>query len=182
MVIPSTPPAPPLAFTRSHACCRFSGQRIRSNRSSEGVPCSCSALRCVETRPLGVIVSSKAGAVEPQLTSLGLREGPTSLLCPRLTPVPPQGPVLAPAPAVADGLGLQASLSKDVNSCCTTGPFISGAEHGAAPCGACSPTPSTLYGLSVRRLISFDRWLPSHETSRSRSCFGLVLGPNWLPL
>ena len=81
-------------------------------------------------------------------------------------------------PTVADGIGLQASLSKDVNSCCTTGPFISGVEHGAAPCGACSPTPSTLYGLSVRRLISFDLRLPSHETSRSRSCLGLVLRPN----
>src|SRR5258708_2075478 len=71
--------------------------------------------------------------------------------------------------------GLQVSLSKDVNSCCTTGPFISGAEHRAALCRASSPAPSTLYGLSVRRLISFDRWLPSHETSRFRSCFGLVL-------
>jgi len=81
--------------------------------------------------------------------------------------------LLASAPAVADGLELQVSLSKDVNSCCTTGPFISGAEHRAALCRASSPAPSTLYGLSVRRLISFDRWLPSHETSRFRSCFGL---------
>ena len=81
-------------------------------------------------------------------------------------------------PTVAGGLGLQVSLSKDVNSCCTTGPFISGAERWAALRGASSPAPSTLYGLSVRRLISFDLWLPSHETSRSRSCLGLVLRPN----
>jgi hypothetical protein len=101
-----------------------------------------------------------------------------SVLRPRLTPVPPQGPLLATAPTVADGLGLQVSLSKDVNSCCTTGPFISGAERRAALCRANSPAPSTLYGLSVRRLISFDRWLPSHGASRLRSCFGLVLGPN----
>src|ERR1035441_538794 len=74
--------------------------------------------------------------------------------------------------------GLQASLSKDVNSCCTTGPFISGTEHRTALCRASSSVPSTLYGLSVRRLISFDRWLPSHGTSRFRSCFGLMFGPS----
>ena len=68
-----------------------------------------------------------------------------------------------------------AALGKDVNSCCATGPFISGTEHWASLCCASLPVPSTLYGLSVRRLISFDRWLPSHETSRFRSCFGLVL-------
>src|SRR4029077_16920383 len=120
--------------------------------------------------------------VEPLLTSSGLREGPTSLLCPRLTPVPARRPLLAAAPAVADGLTEQVSLSKNVNSCCTTGPFISGAERWAALCRASSPAPSTLYGLSVRRLISFDRWLPSHETSRFRSCFGLVLGSFCLSL
>ncbi len=99
-----------------------------------------------------------------------------SVLRPRLTPVAARGSLLAPAPTVAGEPALQVSLSKDVNSCCTTGPFISGAEHGAAPCGACSPTPSTLYGLSVRRLISFDLRLPSHGASRLRGCFGLVLG------
>jgi len=174
MVIPSTPAAPPLAFTRSHADCRFSEERIRSNRSSEEAPCSSCNSRCAMTRPLGFIVSGKTAAVEPLLTSSGLREGPTSLLCPRLTPVPVRRPLLAAAPAVADGLGEQVSLSKDVNSCCTTGPFISGVERRAALCRASSPAPATLYGLSVRRLISFDRWLPSHETSRFRSCFGLM--------
>ena len=49
-----------------------------------------------------------------------------SVLWPLLTPVPAQRPLLAAAPAVAGGLGWQVSLSKDVNSCCTTGPFISG--------------------------------------------------------
>src|SRR6516165_9032724 len=181
MVIPSTPAAPPLVFTRSHAACRFSGERIRSNRSSEEVPCSSCNSRCAEARPLGFVVSGKAGAVEPRLTSSGLGEGPTSLLCPRLTPGSAQRSLLASAPE-SDGVGLklgtQVSLSKDVNSCCTTGPFISGTEHGAALCRASWPVPSTLYGLSVRRLISFDRWLPSHGTSRSRSCFGQVLGPD----
>ena len=101
-----------------------------------------------------------------------------SVLRPLLTPAPARQPFLATAPTVADGLGPQVSLSKNVNSCCTAGPFISGAERRAALCGASSPAPSTLYGLSVRRLISFDLRLPSHETSRSRSCLGLVLRPN----
>src|SRR6266404_2195519 len=104
------------------------------------------------------------------------------VLWPLLTPAPARGSLLTTAPAVTDGLGLQVSLSKDVNSCCTTGPFISGTEHRTALCGASLSIPSTLYGLSVRRLISFDRWLPSHETSRFRSCFGLVLGPSCLSL
>ena len=69
-----------------------------------------------------------------------------SVLRPLLTPAPARQPFLATAPTVADGLGLQVSLSKDGNSCCTTGPFISGAERRAALCGASSPTPSTLYG------------------------------------
>src|SRR5512140_347363 len=176
MVIPSTPAAPPLAFTRSHAACRFSGERIRSNRSSEEAPCSSCNNRCAMTRPFGFIVSGKAVAVEPPLTSSGLGEGPTSLLCPRLTSAAARGSLLSSAPDVATGLGPQISLSKDVNSCCTTGPFISGAEHRAALCRASSPAPSTLYGLSVRRLISFDQRLPSHGTSRFRSCLGLVLG------
>jgi hypothetical protein len=30
-----------------------------------------------ESRPVGFIVSGKAGAIEPRLTSLGLREGPS---------------------------------------------------------------------------------------------------------
>ncbi len=182
MVIPSTPAAPPLAFTRSHAACRFSGERIRSNRSSEEAPCSSCNSRCAMTRPLGFIVSGKAVTVEPLLTSSGLREGPTSLLCPRLTPAVTRDSLLSPAPDVATGLGPQASLSKDVNSCCTTGPFISGTEHRTALCRASLSVPSTLYGLSVRRLISFDPELPSHETSRFRSCLGLMFGPSCLSL
>jgi len=178
MVIPSTPAAPPLAFTRSHAACRFSGERIRSNRSSEEAPCSSCNSRCAITRPVGFVVTGKAPAVEPPLTSSGLREGPTSLLCPRLTPATARRSLLTSAPAVGDRLGWQASLSKDVNSCCTTGPFISGTEHRAALCRASLPAPSTLYGLSVRRLISFDPELPSHETSRFRSCLGLMFGPS----
>jgi hypothetical protein len=79
-----------------------------------------------------------------------------SVLRPRLTPVPARRPLLAAAPAVTDGLGRQASLSRNVNSRCTTGPFISGVEHRAALCPASSPAPSTLDGLSVRRLISLD--------------------------
>src|SRR5512141_1880101 len=105
-----------------------------------------------------------------------------SVLWPRLTPVPARPSLLAAAPAVGDGLGLQASLSKDVNSRGTTGPFISGAEHRTALCRASWSAPSTLYGLSVRRLIRFDLWLPSHGTSRFRSCLGLVLGSVWLSL
>ncbi len=80
-----------------------------------------------------------------------------SVLWPRLTPVPARRSLLNAVPAIEGGLGLQASLSKDVNFRGTTGPFISGAERRAALCRASSPAPSTLYGLSVRRLISFDR-------------------------
>ena len=69
-----------------------------------------------------------------------------SVLRPLLTPAPARQPFLATAPTVADGLGLQVSPSKDGNSCCTAGPFISEAERRAALCGASSPTPSTLYG------------------------------------
>jgi hypothetical protein len=105
-----------------------------------------------------------------------------SVLRPLLTPVPARQPFLATAPTITGRFGRQVSLSKDVNSRCTTGPFTSGAEHRAALCCARSPAPSTLYGLSVRRLISFDRWLPSHETSRFRSCFGLVLWAKLSPV
>src|ERR1039457_6893812 len=67
-----------------------------------------------------------------------------SVLRPLLTPVPARGSLLAAAPAVADGLGRQVSLSKDVNSRCTTGPFISGAEHRTVLWGASLSVPSTL--------------------------------------
>ena len=90
------------------------------------------------------------------------------VLRPLLTPVPARRSLLSAAPAVAGGFGPQVSLSKDVNARGTAGPFISGAEHRASLCGASLPAPSTLYGLSVRRLISFDLWLPSHGTSRFR--------------
>ncbi len=165
MVIPSTPAAPPLAFTRSHAACRFSGERIRSNRSSEEAPCSSCNSRCAMTRPVGFIVSGKTAAVEPLLTSSALPElwdrpvFPGSLLSvlrPRLTPLIARGSLLASALAFVGEPGWEVSLSKNVNFCCTTGPFISEAEHGAALCRASLPAPSTLYGLSVRRLISFD--------------------------
>jgi len=105
-----------------------------------------------------------------------------SVLLPLLTPANARGPLLTLVPAVSDGARLQVSLSKDVNSRCTTGPFISGTEHGASLCGASLPAPSTLYGLSVRRLISFDLWLPSHRTSRFRSCLGLMFWPSCLSL
>ena len=159
---------PPLAQTN----------RFRRSRSVGGLRLrlvSCNS-RCAMTRPIGFVVPGKAAAVEPLLTSSGLGEGPPSLLCPRLTPAPARGPLLAAALAVAGALGEQVSLSKDVNSCCTTGPFISGTEHRVSLCRASLPVPSTLYGLSVRRLISFDRWLPSHGASRLRSCFGLMFG------
>jgi len=86
--------------------------------------------------------------------------------------------LLTLAPAVSDGARLQVSLSKNVNSRCTAGPFISGTEHGASLCCASLPVPSTLYGLSVRRLIRFDLWLPSHGASRFRSCLGLMFWPS----
>ena len=77
-----------------------------------------------------------------------------SVLWPRLTPVPAQRPLLAAVPTVAGGLGRQASLSKNVNSRCTTGPFISGTEHGTALWGASLSAPSTLYGRGLARARS----------------------------
>jgi hypothetical protein len=52
--------------------------------------------------------------------------------------------------------GAQISLSKNVNFPCAAVPFISGTEHRASLCWASLPVPSTLYGISVRRLISFE--------------------------
>ena len=104
------------------------------------------------------------------------------VLWPLLTPVLPQRPSRVAAPGVAVVPEAQVSLSKNVNSCCATGPFTSGTERGALLCCASLPVPSALYGLSVRRLISVDRWLPSHGTSRLRSCFGLMFGPSCSPL
>src|SRR5512135_2117916 len=101
-----------------------------------------------------------------------------SVLRPRLTPAVLRWPLLTTVPAVSGGAEPQVSLSKNVNSRCTTGPFISGTEHRTALCCASLSAPSTLYGLSVRRLISFDLWLPSHGTSRFRSCLGLMFGPS----
>ena len=66
-----------------------------------------------------------------------------SVLWLRLTPAPARRSLLNVVPAVADGLGLQASLSKNVNSRGTTGPFISGTEHRTALCRASLSAPST---------------------------------------
>jgi hypothetical protein len=67
-------------------------------------------------------------------------------LGPRRTHLPGriQGAVAAGGSQRARATGL---LSKNVNSCCTTGPFISGTEHRTALCRASSSVPSTLYGL-----------------------------------
>ena len=72
MVIPSTPGAPPLAFTRCHARSRFSRERICSNRSSEAVPCFPSAIP-ESAGPVGFNAGFSADGVEPLLTSSGLR-------------------------------------------------------------------------------------------------------------
>ena len=125
--------------------------------------------------------SCSACQVQPFPSCEALRCYParcSRVLRPLLTPAYARGPLLTPAPAVSDGARLQVSLSKDVNSRCTTGPFISGTEHRTALCCASLSAPSTLYGLSVRRLISFDLWLPSHGTSRLRSCLGLMFWPS----
>ena len=66
-----------------------------------------------------------------------------SVLRPLLTPVPARRSLLNAVPAVAGGLGLQASLSKNVNSRGTTGPFISEAEHRTALCRASLSASST---------------------------------------
>jgi hypothetical protein len=97
------------------------------------------------------------------------------LLRPRLTSAAARRPLLDAAPAVADGLGQQISLSKDANSAWATGPFTSGVEHRALLCGASLPAPSALYDLSVRRLTSltaasFPRDLAIPQLLLSSAC------------
>ena len=151
------------SFSATVIAAQCSANRLQrtGNKTTDGrvLPAKFSPSRVV--RPSGIFVSGSL----------------LSVLRPRLTPANARGPLLALAPAVSDGPRWQVSLSKNVNSRCTTGPFISGAEHRTALCCASLSAPSTLYGLSVRRLISFDLWLPSHGTSRFRSCLGLMF---WL--
>ncbi len=64
----------------------------------------------------------------------------------------------------------QVSLSKDVNSCCTAGAFISGAEHWAVLCGASSPAPSTLYALGLARRPLAWPCGPSAPPNSFRAC------------
>ena len=59
-------------------------------------------------------------------------------------------------PGVAAGPETQISLSKNVNFPCATAPFISGTKHGTLLRWASLSVPSTLYGVSVRRLIRFE--------------------------
>src|SRR6266480_5552411 len=87
------------------------------------------------------------------------------VLWPLLTPVLARRSSRTAPPFIAEEPGAQASLSKNVNSCCTTGPFISGVERRAALCRASSPAPSTLYGLGL-------------AYSRSLGPAGLRLWPN----
>jgi hypothetical protein len=177
--------SPPGSHTTVHAGPRTAVPGSPCGRSSHSFSATVIAARMLSRSASSLRVKTTDGRVLPAKFSPSRVVSPSgfagsllSVLRPLLTPAPARQPFLATAPTVADGLGLQVSLSKNVNFCCTTGPFISGAEHRAALCCASSPAPSTLYGLSVRRLISFDLRLPSHETSRSRSCLGLVLRPN----
>ena len=97
------------------------------NKTTDGrvLPAKFSPSRVV--RPSGIFVSGSL----------------LSVLRPRLTPANARGPLLTLAPAVSDGARLQVSLSKNVNSRGTTGPFISGAEHRTALCRASLSAPST---------------------------------------
>ena len=155
MVIPSRPGAPRLAFTRCHACSIFSRDRICSNRPSEASPVFPTVLPAA-AGPVGPDAEGGEDGVETRLTSSGLREGSTSLLCPRLTSELTRWTSRSAAPPVAGVPGAQICLSKDVNSPCATGPFTSGTEPWTSLCGASLSVPSALYGLSVRRLIRFD--------------------------
>src|ERR1039458_9824712 len=111
------------------AQCSANRLHCTGNKTTDGrvLPAKFSPSRVV--RPSGVIPGSLL-----------------SVLRPLLTPATAGGPLLPPPPAVSDGARLQVSLSKNVNSCCTTGPFISGTEHGASLCCASLPVPSTLKG------------------------------------
>ena len=179
--------APPGSHTTVHAGPRTAVPGSPCGRSSHSFSATVIAAQMLSRSASSLRVKTTDGRVLPAKFSPSRVVRPSgifvsgsllSVLRPLLTPAPARQPFLATAPTVADGLGRQVSLSKNVNSCCTAGPFISGAERRAALCGASLPAPSTLYGLSVRRLISFDLRLPSHGTSRSRSCLGLVLRPN----
>src|ERR1017187_3038555 len=179
--------SPPASHTTGHAGPRPAVPGSPNGLSSHSFSATMIAAQCSANRLHRTGNKTTDGRVLPAKFSLSRVVRPSgffvsgsllSVLRPLLTPATPRGPLLPLAPAVSDGARLQVSLSKNVNSCCTTGPFISGTEHGASLCCASLPVPSTLYGLSVRRLISFDLWLPSHGTSRFRSCLGLMFGPS----
>ena len=117
------------SFSATLIAAQSSANRLHrtGNKTTDGrvLPAKFSPSRVV--RPSGVFVSGSL----------------LSVLWPLLTPVPARRPLLAAVPAVAGGFGLQASLSKNANSRCTTGPFISGTEHRTALCGASLSAPST---------------------------------------
>jgi len=129
-------------------CATFSGQRICSSSSDEEVPCSSCSSRCAGLGQSASSSPAKAAAVEPLLTSSAFPSCETLRGVPRLVTLGTMASadscsrrrsLLNVVPIVADGLGLQASLSKNVNSRGTTGPFISGTEHRTALCRAACP-------------------------------------------
>ena len=131
----------------------FFRERIRSNRPSGAPPCFPAASRDSSARPFGLDAHNSGCGVEGLLTSSGLREEASPLLCPRLTSVLTRRTSRPAAPGGGATVpGTQISLSKDVNSACATAPFTSGREHRAWLCGASLPAPSASYGISVRRL------------------------------
>src|ERR1035437_7225447 len=101
------------SFSATVIAAQCSANRLQrtGNKTTDGrvLPAKFSPSRVV--RPSGLFVSGSL----------------LSVLRPRLTPANARGPLLALAPVVSDGPRWQGSLSKIVNSRCTTGPFISGA-------------------------------------------------------
>jgi hypothetical protein len=124
--------APPASHTTVHAGPRTAVPGSPCGRSSHSVSATVIAARMLSRSASLLRDKTTDGRVLPAKfspsrvgESSGVYPGSLpSVLRPLLTPAPARQPFLATAPTVADGLGRQVSLSKNVNSCCTAGPFI----------------------------------------------------------
>jgi hypothetical protein len=161
--------SPPGSHTTVHAGPRTAVPGSPCGRSSHSFSATVIAARMLSRSASSLRVKTTDGRVLPAkfspsrvVSPSGFAASLLSVLRLRLTPAPARQPFLATAPTVADGLGRQVSLSKNVNFCCTTGPFISGAEHRAALCCASSPAPSTCYGENCQVLGEFSSFLSSY--------------------
>ena len=123
--------SPPGSHTTVHAVRVRRFQAVRDGRSSHCFSATMIAAQILRQSASSRRVKTTDGRVLPArfspsrvVSPSGVAGSLPSVLRPVLTPAAARQPFLASAPTVADGLGLQVSLSKDVNSRCTTGPFM----------------------------------------------------------